>query len=109
MSYLYWYVTAYAALTSQTAEERLASVLFGLATSVGQKASDGIELDVTNEELAYSANITHYTTSRLISKWRKAGAIRKHKGKIVLRSPERFFLRVVPSEAPSKHSTEISV
>ena len=99
MGYLAWYVATHAALISQSAGERLASILYGLARSVGQKASNGIELDVTNEELAYSANITPYTTSRLISKWRKSGAIRKRKGKIILRSPERFFLGAARSEA----------
>jgi len=95
MEYLSWYVAAHAALTSQSARERLASVLFGLARSVGQKVSGGVELDVTNEELANSANITHYTASRFMSEWQRSGAIRKRRGKIVLRSPERLFLRVV--------------
>jgi CRP-like cAMP-binding protein len=93
--YISWHVAAHAALTSQTARERLASVLLGLTPSIGQKVSGGIELDVTNEELANSANITPYTTSRMISEWQRSGAIRKHRGKILLRSPERFFLRVV--------------
>ena len=95
MEYLSWYVAAHAALTSQSARERLASVLFGLAKSVGQKVSGGVELDVTNEELANSANITQYTASRFMSEWQRSGAIRKRRGKIVLRSPERLFLRVV--------------
>lgn len=93
--YISWYVAAHAALTSRTAEERLAHVLSELAPSIGQKVAGGIELDVTNEELANSANITPYTTSRMVSEWQRSGAIRKHRGKILLRSPERFFLRVV--------------
>jgi CRP-like cAMP-binding protein len=93
--HLSWYVGAHAALTSQTARERLASVLLALAPTIGQKVAGGIELDVTNEELAHSANITPYTTSRMISEWQRSGAIRKYRGKLLLRSPERFFLRVV--------------
>jgi CRP-like cAMP-binding protein len=93
--YISWYVAAHAALTSQSAPERLAHVLVELAPSIGRKVAGGIELDVTNEELANSANITPYTTSRLVSEWQRSGAIRKHRGKIVLRSPERLFLRVV--------------
>jgi CRP-like cAMP-binding protein len=93
--YISWYVAAHAALTSKTAHERLAHILLELAPSIGQKVAGGIELDVTNEELANSANITPYTTSRMVSEWQRSGAIRKHRGKIVLRSPERFFLRVV--------------
>ena len=93
--YISWYVAAHAALTSKTAQERLAHVLLELAPSIGQKVAGGIELDVTNEELANSANITPYTTSRMLSEWQRSGAIRKHRGKIIVRSPERFFLRVV--------------
>ena len=92
MEYLSWYIGTHAALTSQTARERLAHVLLGYAPSVGRKVSGGIELDVTNEELAEAANITLYTASRLISEWHKTGAIRKHRGKVVLRSGERLFL-----------------
>lgn len=90
-----WYLAIHAALTSQTAPERLASVLLGLSNSIGQRVAGGLEIDVTNEELANSANITPYTASRIISKWQRSGAICKHRGKILLRSPERFFLRVV--------------
>ena len=93
MDYVSWYITAHAALTSQSARDRLASVLFGLARSVGQEVSGGIELELTNEELACSAHITPYTTSRVISEWQRSGAILKHRGKILLRSPERLFVR----------------
>ena len=93
--YLSWYIAAHAALCSQTARERLASVLLGYTSSMGQKVPGGIEFDVTNEELANAANITLYTTSRIMSEWQRAGAIRKQRGKILLRSSERFFLRVV--------------
>jgi CRP-like cAMP-binding protein len=90
MDYVAWYVAAHAALSSQSARKRLASVLFGLAKTIGQKVSNGIELGVTNEELSESANITPYTASRLISEWQKSGCIRKCRGKIVLLTPERF-------------------
>jgi len=92
MDYVSWYVAAHAALTSQNARKRLASVLFGLASSLGQKVSGGVELDVTNDELADSANITPYTTSRLISEWQRLGAIRRRRGKILLVSPETFLV-----------------
>jgi CRP-like cAMP-binding protein len=92
MDYVSWYISAHTALTSESARERLASVIVGLARSVGQRVSGGIELEVTNEELADSANITAYTTSRLISEWQRSNAVRKRRGKILLRSPERLVL-----------------
>lgn len=89
---LHWYAGAHAALTSQTARERLAHVLVELGHRIGEERPDNIELDVTNEELANSANITHYTASRLISEWRRSGAIGKRYGKLFLRSREKLFL-----------------
>ena len=95
MDYLSWYTAAHSALISQTARERLAYLLLGYLPSIGKQVTGGIELDVTNEELANAANITPYTTSRLISGWQRTGAIRKYRGKIVLCSPKKLFLRIV--------------
>jgi len=93
VDYLSWYVAAHAALCSQNARQRLASVLLGCTSSMGQRVSGGIEFDITNEELANAANITPYTTSRILSEWQRTGAIRKWRGRIVVRSAERLFLR----------------
>lgn len=93
--YIHWYIAAHAASTFKSAPQRLADVLVQLASSVGKKSSDGIELNVTNEELADSANISLYTTSRIISKFQKLGAVRKRRGKVLLQSPERLFSRRV--------------
>ena len=94
VDYLSWYIAAHAALCSQTARQRLASVLLGYASSMGERVSGGIEFDITNEELANAANITPYTASRILSEWQRAGAIRKLRGKIFVRSTESLFLRV---------------
>jgi CRP/FNR family transcriptional regulator, nitrogen oxide reductase regulator len=90
--YLSWYVGAHAALTSHSAQERLAHVLLGYAPSIGKKVKGGIQLDVTNEELAEAANISHYTTSRLLSEWQRTGAVSKRRGKILLHSDKRLFI-----------------
>ena len=89
-----WHLAAHVALCSETARERVAHVLLALAPLIGQRGPDGIELDVTNQELAVSTNISPYTTSRLINEWQRTGTIRKRRGKIFLVSPERFSLRV---------------
>jgi CRP-like cAMP-binding protein len=93
--YVEWYMNAHVALTCYTARERLASVLLGLSRAIGEKVHDGIEIDVTNEDLANSANITPYTASRLMSEWQKGHAIVKRRGKVLLRSAERLLLKTV--------------
>jgi CRP-like cAMP-binding protein len=90
--YLAWYLADHVALVSQTARQRLARVLVCLAETIGNKSSDGFEFDATNEELAGAANVTTFTTSRLLSEWQRNRAVVKRRGKILLRSPERLFL-----------------
>jgi len=93
--YLIWYLADHVALVRKTARERLAQILIHLADLIGQKVSGGVEFDVTNEELASAANITPFTTSRLLTEWQTNRAVVKRRGKILLRSPERLLLPVV--------------
>jgi len=89
--YIGWYVAAHAALASETAQERLAHLLVTLGPVVGEKVSDGIEIDVTNEELADSVSINTSTASRIMSEWQKMGAISKRREKVVIHTPDKLF------------------
>jgi CRP/FNR family transcriptional regulator, nitrogen oxide reductase regulator len=89
--YLAWYVAAHVALACHSAEQRLAGVLNSLAGTIGRKVPGGIELDLTNEELANTANITPFTASRLLSAWRRQHFLKKSRGKLLLRHPVRSF------------------
>jgi CRP/FNR family transcriptional regulator, nitrogen oxide reductase regulator len=89
--YLALALAAHISMTCHNARERLAEILISLARGVGQHVPGGVELDVTNEELANAANITPFTTSRLLSEWRRTGALVKHRGKLILLSPEQLF------------------
>jgi len=91
--YLSMCVASRVAMVCQNARERLAEVLLNLARGIGQEVEGGIELDITNEELANAANITPFTTSRLLSEWRRTGAVIKSRGKLIVRSPDRLFVR----------------
>lgn len=95
LDYLDWYMMAHVALSCHTARERLARVLLGLSKAIGVRAADGIEIEVTNEDLASCANITPYTTSRLMSAWQKSHAVAKRRGKVVLRSPAQLLFKLV--------------
>ena len=93
--YVAWYLATHVALTCHSAEQRLAGVLDSLFRSIGQPVAGGVELDVTNEELANAANITPFTASRLVSAWQRSGAVKKSRGKLLLRHPSRFLLRAL--------------
>jgi CRP-like cAMP-binding protein len=91
--YVDWHVAAHVALTSQTAEQRLAGVLVALAPLLGHPIRDGIEINITNEELANAANVTPFTASRMINEWQRRGTVIKRRGKIVLIDPHGLFAR----------------
>jgi CRP/FNR family transcriptional regulator, nitrogen oxide reductase regulator len=90
--YLSLCVASHVAMTCRNARERLAEVLINLTRGIGQEVEGGVELDVTNEELANAANITPFTASRLLSEWQRNGALVKSRGKVLLRSPKHLFL-----------------
>ena len=90
--YLTWYLASHLGLLCHTARQRLAHVLVSLGNGVGRKCPDGIHLDITNEQLANTANITPFTTSRLLNDWQRSGALVKSRGKVLLCCLERLFL-----------------
>lgn len=77
-----WYVASHKALSCHTARQRLGQVLVSAAQIIGKKVPDGIEVDVTNEELANAANVTPFTVSRALNEWQRS--------KVLLRSPDRL-------------------
>ena len=90
--FLTFYLATHVALTCHSAPQRVAAILLHLAQGVGHKVPSGVELDVTNEELAQAANVTHFTASRLLSHWQRQGALVKTRGKILLISPENLVV-----------------
>jgi CRP/FNR family transcriptional regulator, nitrogen oxide reductase regulator len=90
--YLTWFLSAHMALISNDSRERLANVLLSLTEGMGRSTGDGTELEITNEELGNAANVNPFTVSRLLSEWRRNGALSKGRGKIVLLSAERLSL-----------------
>jgi CRP/FNR family transcriptional regulator, nitrogen oxide reductase regulator len=79
-------------MTCHTARQRLAHVLVNLASGIGHKVATGVELSVSNEDLANAANVTPFTASRLLSDWQRSGMLVKSRGKVLLRHPERLLL-----------------
>jgi CRP-like cAMP-binding protein len=92
--YVAWHLMSHVGLACYTGRQRVAQVLVTLARTIGQKTEGGVALHLTNEELANAANVTPFAVSRLISQWQRDRALAKHRGKVLLLSPERLFLRV---------------
>lgn len=83
-NYLEGLINVLATYAFQPAEKRLAHVLVESARQLGQKGHAGIELDLTNEQLAVAARMTVFTATRKLRKWRSLGFLTKRRGKIVL-------------------------
>lgn len=91
MDHLTWFLASHMALISNTAQERLAQVVISLSRGIGRRTPGGIQLDVTNEQLANTANMTLFTVSRLLNQWRRKGAVVKRRGGLILCAPEKLF------------------
>jgi len=88
LRYLECYVDRHSRLVSGVAEERLALTLLDLAERTGRVRFDGIEIETTNDQLGSLSDLSRFTTSRLLSRWRRAGTISKERGKVIVHDPE---------------------
>lgn len=92
--YVDWLLAAHVALSSHTARQRLAGVLVSLAPLLGRAVPGGLELDVTNDELANAAHITPFTASRLLNEWQRRRSVIKRRGRVVLLHPDQLIASV---------------
>lgn len=93
--YLNASLATHLSLTCHTARQRLSQILVNLASGIGHKGPAGVEILVSNEDLANAANVTPFTASRLLSDWQRKGLLTKSRGKVLLRDPERLLLHEV--------------
>ena len=73
-------------IVTDDAEGRLTHVVTELGRTVGRQRDGGVELDVTNAELADMAHVSPYTASRIVSEWARKGTVTRGRGRITLRS-----------------------
>jgi len=83
-----WLIAAHISLSSDDARGRIAHLLISLACGIGKPIPNGVELNITNEDLAAGANVTPFTVSRFLGEWQRAGVLTKGRGKVLLRKPE---------------------
>jgi CRP-like cAMP-binding protein len=83
-----WSTAAHISLSSDDAHGRVAHLLVSLASAIGKATAAGVEMSITNEDLAEGAKVTPFTVSRCLSDWQRARILTKRGGKVVLRKPE---------------------
>lgn len=79
------------ALAFRSAESRLTRMLALVGTRQGQPAARGLEVQITNEDLASLADIGSYTASRILQRLQRRGALVKQRGKIFIRTWEKML------------------
>ena len=91
LGYLRAYIERHTGLVTKSAEARLAETLLRLSDQSGQFHPEGIEIHATNEELGALADISPFTTSRVLRNWGRSGTISKERGRVLLHAPEALM------------------
>jgi CRP-like cAMP-binding protein len=89
--YLAKYRDLHVAVSYDTADKRVACVLDKMTRAIGHKVNSGVELKISNEELANEASVTVFTVSRLLSEWKRKGLLAKGRGRLVVHSPAQLI------------------
>jgi CRP-like cAMP-binding protein len=80
-------------ISTQRAEQRIASALLRLARRAGERHSDGsvdILAPLVRKDIAAVSRTTLYTASRTMSQWQRAGIVASRRGRIAISSPEKL-------------------
>jgi CRP-like cAMP-binding protein len=77
-------------ISTQSAERRIAHALIRLARESGRRTPDGIEIafPLRRQDVADIAGTTHFTASRVLAAWAKAGLVLSRQQIITLRRIE---------------------
>jgi len=79
----------YRELATERVERRVAQALLRLVRQVGRKEEDGvlIDLPLTRQDLADMTGTTHYTVSRILSRWEHEKLIETERGRVLICYP----------------------
>jgi CRP-like cAMP-binding protein len=91
LRYIALYAERHVGIVSKSAEGRLANALTSLGSRAGHKHDSGLTVDIKNEDLASLADVSLFTASRILKGWERQGAIRKRRGSVLIRAPEKLI------------------
>jgi CRP-like cAMP-binding protein len=94
----------YRELATERVERRIAQTLLRLVRQVGQKTEGGIliNLPLTRQDLAEMTGTTHYTVSRIFSRWEQENLIETGRGRVIICYPHGLarIAEDLPFESP---------
>lgn len=92
VSYLKSYSDRHAGLVATSAQQRLAAALLNLGHRTGRVNPHGVEVEATNAQLSALADLSPFTTSRVLGRWERDGSVSKARGKVLIHSPEALIV-----------------
>ena len=92
VSYLKSYSDRHAGLVATSAQQRLAAALVNLGHRTGRVNPHGVEVETTNAQLSALADLSPFTTSRVLGRWERDGSVSKARGKVLIHSPEALIV-----------------
>jgi CRP-like cAMP-binding protein len=51
----------------------------------------GVEVEITNQDLASLADVSFFTASRVLKRWERDRTLEKSRGKVLIRCPEKLL------------------
>ena len=78
-------------LVGNTARVRVAKALLQLGKCAGPAQTDGIDIPITNEQLASLADVSPFTVCRLLSQWGRSGTVEKGRKTLRILAPEELL------------------
>jgi CRP-like cAMP-binding protein len=92
LQYLEEFTERHVALLSQTAEQRVARTITHLGATSGRVLPTGVEVDISNSELASLADVGMFTVSRQLKRWEREGHLLKSRQRVLIRHPEALLI-----------------
>jgi CRP-like cAMP-binding protein len=80
-------------VVANNATERVAHALSRLGTQSGDRSPAGIQVQISNEQLASLADVSAFTVSRVLQQWERDGAVKKTRGAVRIVDPEGLLPR----------------
>jgi len=73
-------------LSTENVASRVSSQLVRLANQIGKQHAEGVQVNLSQQELAQLTGTTLFTVSRLLSRWKKEGTVTTRREAVSIRS-----------------------
>jgi len=73
-------------VSTEDVASRLSSQLVRLASQIGKQETGGVQINLSQQELAQLTGTTLFTVSRLLSQWKKEGTVTTRRESVSIRS-----------------------